>query len=670
MKTTLPTYIRNLAHKAKDALKLGVQLGVPSALLLIPNAKLLTQEPMHTISKQILTPDALAPGAREVEIPFKTLDGSLKIKGNVNEEGKFSLTEMAPSQKITLDSASNIISFFTDSTENPLKFRIIEASADSIKLEPIDSLAAWREITLANGNQIKGVLTNSSPHFPVLDTNLSKWNSVIEKVEAKGAEGSSVFNIKFERNTPFLVSDTLFLPVNQVYLDQKMVRGAVIGVKIIDEFSFSRAAYNYKQCGWCYPTFLFQDTLVGPSLDFKVAIKDKENRGYDSLLATTWKHPLNGYIFPLRLIYPIVNPEYTWFKNDPPRLNVSNGKQNLNSPDIPCPDSVWFKGGGVALRSGNGDAISIQVHSNGGGMNIPNISAPVPSLFPVIFFNKNGNQYTIKDNAFVVYESYLENGKTKYKVIDTTATLKNHFGMDLLVNSKDSITFMPTDAKYMAQLLLKATNNFQKGNPYQTIKTELLHSYPEAKAIDVPTDTSLYFKFNKLIENYNITVRAISSEPIDSTSTVFPYDIEGSIFFDKKDSSIKFIPNEKLAYETLHRINLNATGFDKEALDTAIDFTTKDTPVSVHDSKYSNIARELLFPNPAENSTTLKIELEKGQEVELKLYDTYGNEKTVYYNKFMQKGEHNIPIDLNGLSSGAYLIRESRSGKTRKLIKR
>jgi hypothetical protein len=77
------------------------------------------------------------------------------------------------------------------------------------------------------------------------------------------------------------------------------------------------------------------------------------------------------------------------------------------------------------------------------------------------------------------------------------------------------------------------------------------------------------------------------------------------------------------------------------------------TTGSITDIKKSNISFASNYPNPFENSTTLKIQTTGGL-TQVKIYDAIGNEVCTLVNKILSSGTHEILYETHNLTSGNY----------------
>jgi len=92
-------------------------------------------------------------------------------------------------------------------------------------------------------------------------------------------------------------------------------------------------------------------------------------------------------------------------------------------------------------------------------------------------------------------------------------------------------------------------------------------------------------------------------------------------------------------------------------------------PNGVKENAQNSANNSLIYPNPASNNAVLAIDLKDNSNVDITVLNTIG--QTVKTNKAQgQVGQNNINIDLNGLSTGIYLvnIKVGNATSTKKLV--
>ncbi len=89
-------------------------------------------------------------------------------------------------------------------------------------------------------------------------------------------------------------------------------------------------------------------------------------------------------------------------------------------------------------------------------------------------------------------------------------------------------------------------------------------------------------------------------------------------------------------------------------------------PLAINETSVNNTLPQLqVYPNPAKDNTTVKIELTKKSDVLIQIFDVQG--KMVKNLNIKQQGEgtHNYPVSLEGIKAGNYIINAiSNSGKS------
>ena len=91
--------------------------------------------------------------------------------------------------------------------------------------------------------------------------------------------------------------------------------------------------------------------------------------------------------------------------------------------------------------------------------------------------------------------------------------------------------------------------------------------------------------------------------------------------------------------------------------------------VSILTNGSENASNSIIFPNPAKNNTNLLLELNENTSVDLVILNTMG--QVLKAMKIQgQIGENNVNLDLNGMSTGIYIVnvKVGNSLSTKKLI--
>ena len=95
-------------------------------------------------------------------------------------------------------------------------------------------------------------------------------------------------------------------------------------------------------------------------------------------------------------------------------------------------------------------------------------------------------------------------------------------------------------------------------------------------------------------------------------------------------------------------------GVNPDSLQAAIDAVLITTEIK---NIPSSLASATVFPNPAFQKATLKIDLVKTAEVRVGIFDLDGKELQIAYQGKCASGENLLPLDLSKLSNGIYHIR-------------
>ena len=77
-----------------------------------------------------------------------------------------------------------------------------------------------------------------------------------------------------------------------------------------------------------------------------------------------------------------------------------------------------------------------------------------------------------------------------------------------------------------------------------------------------------------------------------------------------------------------------------------------------------------VFPNPTRGFSTLDLNLQTADHIQVGLYDSNGNQLSVLRSGVMEAGQHRIGVDLTSLRPGNYFVRvtSGNSGKKGRMI--
>jgi hypothetical protein len=631
--------------------------------LFIMNIFVNARQNVITPSSEILLHDALKPGNYEIDIPFDSLDGSLTIKGVVNESGSFTLNELIPQQTITYNPGNeNIVQFFSGNDENPLRFLISEVNTSatlSVKLLALDTKSLIKQVTFTDEQAIYAIHNNIDPNDAVPDKELSKWRTDIQIDSSDIQNGNLKCEIIFHRNAPF--ADTVFLPFKQIFLDFEPVEDAYISVKIKPERNIKYARYN----SYYTNDFWIENDTIGSHLEFNFVINDNHNPFYDRML-WSFVEIREEKVYPLKLFYVLPVP-YLYYEYDKYRTQMPGTNKKV-------PDSTFFKSdlGQIRLTSKQGDTLQIRTYSNPKGeFLIRNSTGFVNELEYITFYVYEENDTFKIQDKFYKYRYFLNGTKRESHLLDSMTVYKDYHGFDFYINSNDSLTIIPSDGIYMSKLNFWSTNSYNTAEPWHfidSIPPKIVWTNPSDNDSNVSVTTDIKIKFDEevigdLINRSNFILRINS--PLD---TITPE--SGSYFYE--DSTAIFKPDRTLYFETEYLVMLkNITDpSGNKVNDFEFIFKTEpDTTISVENNFKSKIPL-VVYPNPADDEIYISLLNNNINNISLKIYDLYGNSHNTEFKKIIDSDKIYLVININDYPAGFYLVREECSGLSYKFIKR
>lgn len=89
------------------------------------------------------------------------------------------------------------------------------------------------------------------------------------------------------------------------------------------------------------------------------------------------------------------------------------------------------------------------------------------------------------------------------------------------------------------------------------------------------------------------------------------------------------------------------------------DISLGDLVSSVDTPQLPNVGLNRVFPNPADSEVIIAFELTQKQTLNLELFDLTGRKISQTFSGQLERGEHQIPIDVSQLPNGLYLCRLS-----------
>jgi hypothetical protein len=128
---------------------------------------------------------------------------------------------------------------------------------------------------------------------------------------------------------------------------------------------------------------------------------------------------------------------------------------------------------------------------------------------------------------------------------------------------------------------------------------------------------------------------------------------------------------QQLKPATTYYFYITATdGYDKVSSDTSY-FRTADVVLSVKDpqSAMSNVL-EQNYPNPFESNTTISFTISERSDVNLSVYDIYGNMVSNLVNNLLEQGKYTYNFNLGKLPNGVYYykLRTDNYSDTRQMV--
>jgi hypothetical protein len=98
------------------------------------------------------------------------------------------------------------------------------------------------------------------------------------------------------------------------------------------------------------------------------------------------------------------------------------------------------------------------------------------------------------------------------------------------------------------------------------------------------------------------------------------------------------------------------------------DISIADNPVSVNDMEISFNEIDLsVSPNPAASNADLNFRIPNAGNYDIRIYDLLGNSVKNIHNGYIDAGNYDLPVDIQGISTGHYYI-VLRYGKLSKSI--
>ncbi|MDP8206028.1 MAG: T9SS type A sorting domain-containing protein [Candidatus Electryonea clarkiae] len=175
---------------------------------------------------------------------------------------------------------------------------------------------------------------------------------------------------------------------------------------------------------------------------------------------------------------------------------------------------------------------------------------------------------------------------------------------------------------------------------------------------DISSSTVVYFEFNecRYFAGYqNFLAYSISDEVLKVLDLSNPDSIVEYGYYEGFDGYLAFA-NDHLALAETHRLYL----FD---LDWEFSVSASETFIP------STFSLSEIYPNPFNNTTTVKIGLPQSAEIEVSAFNILGQKVAHLASGRYDSGYHNIVFDASGNSSGIYFIHANVPGKMNEVKK-
>lgn len=92
------------------------------------------------------------------------------------------------------------------------------------------------------------------------------------------------------------------------------------------------------------------------------------------------------------------------------------------------------------------------------------------------------------------------------------------------------------------------------------------------------------------------------------------------------------------------------------------DIKLDGSAVSVEDQHIYNTIKTKVFPNPAQASANLTVDLPSNAVATIEVYDQIGNKVKTITNKYYDMGRYEFPLEIDNLANGVYFIRVTTNG--------
>ncbi len=121
-------------------------------------------------------------------------------------------------------------------------------------------------------------------------------------------------------------------------------------------------------------------------------------------------------------------------------------------------------------------------------------------------------------------------------------------------------------------------------------------------------------------------------------------------------------------YVSGNAVNFDGSTSGDRSISTSLALAT--VPTKVSENSQQQISKINLFPNPAQDITSISYYLSSTQKVTIELMDITGKIIKTFVNENYEAGPHSSILDLKGIQSGVYFVKTSLNGEkiSQKLI--
>lgn len=122
--------------------------------------------------------------------------------------------------------------------------------------------------------------------------------------------------------------------------------------------------------------------------------------------------------------------------------------------------------------------------------------------------------------------------------------------------------------------------------------------------------------------------------------------------------SEKFDPSYTIKYKIrANDINNNSSSFSSEQSVTGTTNTFWKTSSNYEDERITDYNLFSNYPNPFNPSTKITFQLPESEFVNLRVFNSLGQEVKILVNRFIGKGKYSVTFDASNLPSGIYIYK-------------